>query len=125
MIDNNFTRSEGSIVISVTGVAAVLGRALASLIVFKCKKWPMMNHFIYLCLILAAAHTLVLRFIDSFKLLMLACVLRGAAFSMFNALTPTVVYEASGYEKYPAAMAFANVSIGLGDFLSCVLGGKL
>ena len=125
LIDRNFDRGKGSVVMSVTGIAAVLGRTISSLIVFKCKKWRMLNHLIYLSILLAISHALVLHFVDYFTILVLACFLRGTVFGMVNALIPTVVYEASGYDRYPAAMAIANISIGLGDFLSCILGGKL
>ncbi|XP_045215594.2 monocarboxylate transporter 6-like [Mercenaria mercenaria] len=123
LIGKNYSRNKGSVLMSFTGIAAVLGRILASFTVLKCTRWPVINHLVYASVVVAVGHILVLELLNVYTFLVLASLLRGTGFGMFNGLTPAVVFEAAGSEKYPAAMACANVSIGFGDFLSAILGG--
>lgn len=55
--------------------------------------------------------------------LVCACVLYGVVYGILVAQGPTIMFEASGPELYPRAMAFMNLCYGVGNFSAGLLGG--
>jgi hypothetical protein len=48
----------------------------------------------------------------------------GITYATCTSQIPGIMFESVGPERYPQAMAMANVMLGLGDMLGAIYGGK-
>ncbi|XP_053383058.1 uncharacterized protein LOC123540869 isoform X2 [Mercenaria mercenaria] len=85
-------------------------------------KTPTVYHWIYLCVLTAAIHLLFPNVREVFPLI-LACLAIGITMGTTAAQAPAIMFEASGFDRYPQGMAMVNVMYGIGDGLGPLLGG--
>ncbi|XP_045182648.2 monocarboxylate transporter 13-like isoform X1 [Mercenaria mercenaria] len=121
MVSRGFTRESGSMLVSSLGIGSFIGRFLGGILQYAIK-WPTVYHWVYLCTLTAGLHALIIN-LNEFWSLFVSCVMYGILFAVTSAQLPAIVFEASGHERYPRAMALINIACGLGDTLGPILGG--
>ncbi|XP_045181810.2 monocarboxylate transporter 9-like [Mercenaria mercenaria] len=123
VVTQGFTRESGAILVSVIGIGSCVGRIFGGILRLTCK-CPTMYHWIYLYLILSALHGAIVN-IHEFWSLLVTCLLYGIMFATSASQAPAIMFEASGFERYPQGMALANIMSGIGDTIGPLLGGFL
>ncbi|XP_045182497.2 monocarboxylate transporter 3-like isoform X2 [Mercenaria mercenaria] len=124
MISRGFPRESGSITVSVLGIGNCLGRVVGAILRFHCVNFPTINHWIYLCLINAGLHAIIINLYDYWSILV-SCFVFGISFGTTVAQTPAIMYEGTGLDRYPQGMALVNIMCGLGNMFGPLLGGLI
>ncbi|XP_045182466.2 monocarboxylate transporter 6-like [Mercenaria mercenaria] len=123
-ISRGFSREAGSVLVSALGFANIIGRMLGGIIRFNCKSIPTVYHWVYLCLILAVGHVLIVNIFDYWGLFTI-CVLYGIPFGVLSSQIAAIMFETTSLDKYPQAMAISNMALGLANIYSGQIGGSI
>ncbi|XP_060576804.1 monocarboxylate transporter 3-like [Ruditapes philippinarum] len=121
MVTRGFKREVGSVLVSMIGIGTFIGRICGALLRLKCK-CPTIYHWTYFNVIIAVIHVIILN-LNDFRSLVVACIVYGMTYATCTSQIPGIMFESVGPERYPQAMAMANVMLGLGDMLGAIYGG--
>lgn len=94
-----------------------------SFIFFHLRNMPSLNHWIYLSPLLVVGHILIVNINDFWGLCAL-CISFGVPFGIMLSQRGAIMLEITSIQKYPQAMAIANLTFGLAYITGGLLGGK-
>ncbi|XP_053381717.1 monocarboxylate transporter 12-B-like [Mercenaria mercenaria] len=79
----------------------------------------------YVCPLIALGHTLVMK-LQTLKIWMIAaCIVHGFGFGILIAMTPVVIYDLVGHEKFLQALSQLLLVIGIANLLCNFVGGSI
>ena len=79
-------------------------------------------NWIYAALLVGASHAAVI-FLPVYSVTVAAMFIYGIFFGIIAATSPAVMFEASGLERYPQAVALMSLCNGTGNTVGGLLGG--
>ena len=90
---------------------------------FSFFRFPAITHWIYAALLVAASHAAVI-FLPDYPVTIAAMFIYGIFFGIIASTSPAVMFEASGLDRYPQAVALMSLCNGTGNTIGGLLGGR-
>ncbi|XP_053381741.1 uncharacterized protein LOC128549245 [Mercenaria mercenaria] len=125
MISLGYTQKLGTVLLSVLGLANLVGRIVGSVLKLRCRAFPAVYNMFYVCPLIALGHTLIITLQTQDHLMIAACIVHGLGFGILNAMAPVMMYDLVEGDKFMHAVGLLNFSFGIGNLLSNFIGGRI